>query len=300
MHDRTSISGLRASAVVLPTGDWPTLLDFLCERFADIERAVWVDRFARGRVLDEHGTSLAASQVYRAGARIRYFREVPAELPIPFEETVLHVDEHLLVVDKPHFLPVMPSGPYVEETLQARLVRRFGNAELTPLHRIDRLTAGLVLFSVDPATRSAYQRLFAERRIEKHYEAIAPRLPALHFPLRRATRLAADGQTFFRMCETDGEPNSETTIEVCERRDEYWRYALQPVTGRKHQLRVQMAGLGAPICNDPWYPVLRAQAPDDHARPLQLLARRLVFVDPLSGVRREFESRLQLDFAACG
>jgi tRNA pseudouridine32 synthase/23S rRNA pseudouridine746 synthase len=295
-----SVSGLRPSAVVLPAGAWPTLLDFLCERFADIERAVWIDRFARGRILGEDGAPLVVSQVYRVGARIRYFREVVLEEPIPFQEVVLYIDEHLVVVDKPHFLPVMPSGPYVEETLQARLVRRLGIPELTPLHRIDRLTAGLVLFSVDPATRSAYQALFAQRRIEKRYEAIAPALPAVHFPLHRATRLAADQQTFFRMCETEGEANSETMVEVCERRDEYWRYALYPVTGRKHQLRVHMAALGAPICNDPWYPTLRAQAPDDHARPLQLLAQRLAFIDPLSGRARSFESGRQLDFAACG
>lgn len=293
------MSGLRPSAVVLPPGAWPTLLDFLCERFTSIERAVWIDRFARGRILDDDGVPLLASQIYRAGARIRYFREVVAEALIPFAETVLHVDEHLLVVDKPHFLPVMPSGPYVEETLQARLVRRFGNQELTPLHRIDRLTAGLVLFSVDPATRGAYQRLFAERKIEKRYEAIAPALPSLQFPLRRATRLESDPQMFFRMCEVEGVANSETTVEVCERQGDYWRYALHPVTGRKHQLRTHMAALGAPICNDPWYPVLREQAPDDFARPLQLLAQRLGFVDPLDGRRRYFESERRLDFAAC-
>lgn len=299
MQQSPPISGLRPSAVVLPSGPWLTLLDFLCERFADIERAAWIDRFARGRVLDENGLPLAASQVYRAGRRIRYFREVADEPAIPFDETVLHVDEHLVVVDKPHFLPVMPAGPYVEETLQARIVRRLGNPELTPLHRIDRLTAGLVLFSANPATRSAYQALFAERRIEKRYEAIAPALPAMQFPLQRATRLAADPQIFFRMCEVDGVANSETLLEVCERRERYWRYALQPVTGRKHQLRVHMAALGAPICNDPWYPALRAQEPDDYARPLQLLARRLAFIDPLSGRPRHFESGRQLDLAAC-
>jgi tRNA pseudouridine32 synthase/23S rRNA pseudouridine746 synthase len=293
------MSGLLPSAVVLPPGAWPTLLDFLCERFMGIEREVWIDRFARGRILDQDNVPLAVSQVYCAGARIRYFREVVAEVPVPFTETVLHVDEHLVVVDKPHFLPVMPSGPYVEETLQARLVRRLGNRALTPLHRIDRLTAGLVLFSAEPATRSAYQRLFAERRMEKRYEAIAPALPAMEFPLRRATRLDADPHAFFRMCEIEGEANSETGIEVSERRGERWRYALYPVTGRKHQLRTHMAALGAPICNDPWYPVLRAQALDDYRRPLQLLAQRLAFIDPLSGEPRCFESGQQLDFAAC-
>lgn len=275
-----------------------TVLDFLCDHFATIDRTTWLDRFARGRVLDEHGAPLDAAQRYREGLRVYYFREVPAEIPIPFAEKIVHVDDHLLVVDKPHFLPVMPAGIYVKETLQARIVARFGNADLMPLHRIDRLTAGLVLFSTNPQTRAAYQVLFAERSIVKRYEALAPALPALEFPLRRHSRLVA-GQPFFRMCEADGAPNSETVIEVCERRDGRWRYALYPVTGRKHQLRVQMSALGAPIYNDPWYPLVREPAPDDYARPLQLLAQRLTFVDPLSGLQRNFESGMQLDFTCC-
>jgi tRNA pseudouridine32 synthase / 23S rRNA pseudouridine746 synthase len=298
MTDRASPAVPRPSSLCLPSGPWATVLDFLCGHFAAIDRATWLDRFARGRVLDEHGVPLAATHRYSEGLRIYYFREVPAETPIPFAEKIVHMDDHLLVVDKPHFLPVMPAGVYVEETLQARIVARFGNADLMPLHRIDRLTAGLVLFSTNPQTRAAYQVLFAKRSIVKRYEALAPALPALEFPLRRHSRLVA-GQPFFRMCETDGAPNSETAIEVCERRDGRWRYALYPVTGRKHQLRVQMSALGAPICNDPWYPLVGEPTPDDYARPLQLLAQRLTFVDPLSGLQRDFESGMQLDFACC-
>lgn len=299
MADLPLASGLRPSVVHLPPGAWATVLDCLCEQFAAIGRATWLDRFARGRVLDEHGAPLDAAHPHRAGLRVYYFREVPAETPIPFAENIVHRDDHLLVVDKPHFLPVMPAGIYVEETLQARIARRFGDAALTPLHRLDRLTAGLVLFSTNPQTRAAYQQLFAERRIVKRYEALAPALPALRFPLRRHSRLVA-GEPFFRMREAEGAANSETVFEVCERRDGRWRYALYPHTGRKHQLRVQMAALGAPIYNDPWYPALRAAAPDDHVRPLQLLAQRLAFVDPLSGRERSFESAMRLDFACCG
>lgn len=298
MTEKFSTSGLRPSAVHLPTGNWATVLDCLCAHFATIDRATWLDRFARGRVLDEQGAPLDVAHGYSAGLRIYYFREVPAETPIPFAENILHVDEHLLVVDKPHFLPVMPSGIYVEETLQARIVKRFGNPDLTPLHRIDRLTAGLVLFSVNPQTRAAYQMLFAERKIVKRYEALASPRPALDFPLRRSSRLVA-GQPFFRMCEADGAANSETAFEVCERRDDYWRYALYPVTGRKHQLRVHMAAIGAPIFNDPWYPVLREQMPDDYGRPLQLLAQRLTFIDPLNGIERSFESEKKLSLSSC-
>jgi tRNA pseudouridine32 synthase/23S rRNA pseudouridine746 synthase len=273
----------------LPAGTWPTVLDALCERFPAIDRAQWLDRMARGRVHFDDGERVTVATPYRVGRVLCYFREVTQEPRIPFEERVLHVDEHLVVVDKPHYLPVTPAGGYVNETLLARLVQRLGLPDLAPLHRLDRLTAGLVLFSVTPATRDAYQALFRERRIAKTYEAIAPALPDAAFPLVRRSRIER-GEPFFRMCEVPGEPNSETRIDVIERGDERWRYRLQPVTGRKHQLRVHMAALGAPIANDPLYPALADPAPDDPARPLQLLACRLAFVDPLSGEPRQFDS----------
>jgi tRNA pseudouridine32 synthase/23S rRNA pseudouridine746 synthase len=207
---------------------------------------------------------------------------------------VLHVDEHLVVADKPHFLPVTPAGGFVAETLLARLVRRLGNPQLAPLHRIDRGTAGLVLFSTNPDSRARYQALFPQRLIHKRYEALAPALPDRVFPLLRSTRLQP-GEPFHRMCEVDGPPNSETRIEVLERGDDIWRYALEPVTGRKHQLRVHMAALGAPILNDTLYPSLAAeQADGNYEKPLKLLARSLSFVDPLTGVERQFESQWRL------
>jgi len=286
------------STLHLPQGDWSTVLDCLCAHFPTIDRATWLDRFARGRVLGADGQALDVTHAYQVGLRVHYFREVPNEQPIPFEARILHQDEHLLVADKPHFLPVMPSGSYVNETLLARLSKRVGNPDLVPIHRIDRLTAGLVLFSTDPASRGAYQALFRERRIDKRYEAICPALPELEFPRRERLHMI-EGEPFFLMKQGDGEPNSETRIEVLERRNELWRYALYPVTGRKHQLRLQMATLGAGICNDPFYPELIERArrdQDDYGRPLKLLARGLAFDDPLSGARRSFTSQLQLDW----
>lgn len=287
---------VRPSYLHLPPGDWPTVLDCLCARFPRIPRQTWEMRMARGLVLDDRNNPLDAATPYREALRVRYFREVDNERPIPFEAQVLHQDRHLLVADKPHFLPVMPAGDYAEETLLTRLVRDTGNPHLAPLHRIDRHTAGLVLFSSDPASRGAYQALFREKRIDKRYQAIAPALPQHAFPLRRHSRLEK-GEPFFRMREVAGEPNSETLLDVLERRDALWRYRLFPVTGKQHQLRVHMAALGAPILNDTFYPELvDEKGVDDFARPLKLLAHSLAFADPLSGEPRRFESRIALEW----
>jgi len=294
-------ASLRPSVLHLPRGDWRTVLDCLCVHFPAIGRDVWLERMARGRVLDGEGNALGPEHPYREALRVHYFREVAAETPIPFAEEVLHVDEHLVVADKPHFLPVAPVGEYVEQTLLARLVRRLGNPDLVPLHRIDRLTAGLVLFSCNPASRGRYQALFRERQIRKVYSAIAPALPERRFPLLRRTRLVK-GEPFFLMREAEGEPNSETRVELGECSGDLWRYVLHPVTGKTHQLRVHMAALGAGICNDPLYPRLFERARrevDDYHRPLQLLAQRLSFADPLSGQERCFDSGLALNPDAC-
>ncbi len=293
MHESAQIpcrvAGYTASRLQLPPGPWATVFEALCARFPRIDAATWRDRFARGRVLDAEGRALGIDAAYRVGAEIRYFREVADEPRVPFAETVLHADAHLVVACKPHFLPVAPTGAWVRETLLTRLVQRFDNPALVPLHRIDRDTAGLVLFSADPASRGRYQALFRERRIRKEYEAVAPPLPGLAFPYVHRSRLER-GEPFFRMREAPGEANSETVIDVIARGDDTWRYRLQPVTGRKHQLRVHMAALGARILHDRCYPVLQDPQPDDPGRPLQLFATALAFEDPLTGEPRRFRT----------
>ncbi|SMR69476.1 MULTISPECIES: pseudouridine synthase [Stenotrophomonas] len=284
------------SRLQLPPGNWDSLLEGLCARFPRIDRLQWESRFARGRVQDAQGRALAADMPWQVGLEIRYFREVADEPVIPFVETILHHDAHLLVADKPHFLPTAPAGAFVRETLLARLIERTGNTDLVPLHRLDRLTAGLVLFSTQPETRDAYQRLFRERRIEKTYEALAPALPDLRFPLERHSRLQP-GEPFFRMAEVPGEPNARTRIELIEAQDRVWRYRLVPESGRKHQLRVHMAALGAPILGDGFYPQLQDRPQGEGEPPLQLLAQALAFDDPLTSQRRSFRSARTLSVA---
>lgn len=287
------LDGIAAGHLQLPPNAAPCLLDALCARFPGVPEAEWRDRFSRGRVLGAGGVVLAPDAPACTGLDVYYYREIDDEPPLPVHEAVLHVDAHLIVVDKPHFLPVVPAGRFVHETLLARLTRTFPGEDLAPLHRIDRLTAGLVMFSRNPATRDCYQALFRERRIAKQYEAIAPALPRLALPHVRCSRLEP-GEPFFRVRETEGAPNSETRIDVIDRAGPHWRYELEPLTGRKHQLRVHMAALGAPILDDPLYPELANKAADDFGRPLKLLARRLAFIDPIDGASRLFESGLAL------
>ncbi|MDB5931072.1 MAG: pseudouridine synthase [Polaromonas sp.] len=285
--------GVSPSCVGLPAGHWPTFTDFLAERFPAIGRAVWLERMAAGLVADEFGALVTAQRPYRGHMRLYYYRALPAEPRIPFEAAVLYQDAHLVVADKPHFLPVTPSGHYLQETLLVRLKNQLGIDSLAPIHRIDRETAGLVLFSIKPAERDAYQALFRQHDISKHYQAIAPWRPDLRFPLRRQTRIVPD-EPFFRQREVPGEPNSDTHVELLEVKGELARYALSPVTGKKHQLRVHMNALGLPILNDRMYPPVAVTPDDDHARPLQLLARSIAFIDPVTGRAREFESQLAL------
>jgi len=281
--------GVAPSYLYLPEGQWPDLLTFLVARFPDVTEASWRDRMARGEVVDGDGRTLAPHSAFKRGLRIFYYRELEAETPIPFQEEILFMDEHLVVVDKPHFLPMIPTGRFLHETLLVRLKKTLGEAALTPIHRLDRETAGVVIFSRNEGSRGAYQSMFQKRVIEKEYEALAPRLHGRDFPFTYRSRMV-DGDKFFIMKEAAGEPNSETIIDVIEHRADATLYRLFPHTGRKHQLRLHLASLGVPILNDAFYPVALPCKQDDVSRPLKLLARAISFIDPLSGDWRAFRS----------
>ena len=281
-------NGVSPSCVGLPEGGWPTFTDFLVQRFPAIGRSVWLERMAAGLVADEFGGLVTSERAYRGHMRLYYYRALQTEASIPFEAAVLYQDAHLVVADKPHFLPVTPSGSYLQETLLVRLKNQLGIDSLIPIHRIDRETAGLVLFCIQPAERDAYQALFRRHEVVKQYEAIAPWRAELRFPLRRRSRIAP-GTPFFRQIEVPGEPNSDTLVDVLQTQGGLARYALTPVTGKKHQLRVHMNALGIPILNDRMYPLVDPSL-DDYDCPLQLLARSIAFVDPVTAQVRRFDS----------
>ena len=285
--------GLNPSCVMVPAGAWATALDFFDWRFDKVARSDWVERFAAGDVVDEHGTVVRAASPLTTGQRLYYFRHVPDEVQIPFQERILYQDPHLVVVDKPHFLPVIPSGKYVRETLLVRLGKTLNSSTLAPIHRIDRDTAGIVLFSLDPATRNAYAALFREHVVQKTYHAIARWNPALPWPVQRHTRIAV-GQHFMQQAEVEGVPNALTTIRPLLHNDDIALYELKPVNGQRHQLRVHMNALGLPILGDGIYPTLTPEGSANFEKPLQLLAQSISFTDPLSGEARRFESTLNL------
>jgi len=274
------------------------MLRFLAARFPDVPLDSWAARLARGEVVDAQGQPLAADSHVRQGMRIWYYRELDeAETPIPFKERILFQDAHLLIVDKPHFLPMIPSGRFLHETLLVRLKAQLELPYLTPIHRLDRETAGVVIFSHNPDTRGKYQSMFQKRVVKKVYEALAGPIEGRTFPFTYRSRMQ-DAAQFFVSEEVAGEPNSETLIEMVERRGDVVRYRLHPHTGRKHQLRLHLSSLGAPILNDAFYPVALPCKGDDFSAPLQLLARAISFEDPLTGETRTFNSERSLDWPA--
>jgi tRNA pseudouridine32 synthase / 23S rRNA pseudouridine746 synthase len=288
-------NGVSASHIWLPAEPWPSLLAFLCHRFNQVSEQEWRQRLTAGEVCDQSGRVYDVHADYPANVCLFYYRVIDDEPVIPFTERIIYESEHLLVVDKPHFLPVTPSGRFLHETVLTRLRHRFSNPSITPLHRLDRETAGLVLFSKQPETRSIYHRLFSERRIHKTYEAIAATRLDLSYPLTHRSRLSEHPEYFFMTHEHDGRANSETTIKLIESAGDLSRYRLEPVTGQKHQLRVHMASLGMPILNDALYPEPLPQgSAEDTSKPLQLLARSLTFVDPVDATEHCFHSDLRL------
>ncbi|MER7809108.1 pseudouridine synthase [Streptomyces sp900116325] len=294
LPQRDGIDPVRVRLPEDPGAEWATVRDHLLARFAGAIGADQVDAmFAEGRFVSVHGP-VAPDEPYTAGRFLWFHRDFAPEEPVPFPVGVVYHDARLVIADKPHFLATTPRGRHITETAVARLRRELGLPSLQPAHRLDRLTAGLVLFVVRPEDRGAYQTLFRDKLVRKEYEAVAPYDPSITFPRTVRSRIVKE-RGVIAAREEPGEANSESRIELLEHREGLGRYRLLPTTGRTHQLRVHMNGLGLPLVHDPVYPVIEPEgAADDWTRPLQLLARVLEFTDPVTGGPRRFESGLRL------
>lgn len=277
------INGVNASQVYLPklTEQPTSLFHFLCDHFPHIPANEWRQRFDDQLIMDMQGNSLNLASPFQQNTHIYYYRFLAHEIHVPFEENILFENNDLMVVDKPHFLTISPTGQYVQETLLVRLKKTTNNPDLTPIHRLDRETAGIVLISKQPATRGLYQQMFAERQVQKIYHAIAPYNPDLIFPCSISLRMEK-GEPFYTMQVVEGNANSHTDIEIIEHNQSWAKYQLKPLTGKQHQLRVHLNSLNTPIKNDPFYPVVTHKNDDDFSQPLQLLAKQIEFFDPVT------------------
>ncbi len=287
-------NGDNATRMRLPDEEqFDTAMEYVLKRFNHVDPDGIVDRFERGEVVGVGGVPITPQTPLGEHTFIWYYRELPQERRIPVELDVLHQDEDLVVVDKPHFLPTTPGGMFVAESALVRLRVLLEAPDLVPIHRLDRMTAGVVLFAANPKTRGKYQTLFEHRKVRKTYEAVAPVNPELELPATVRSRMYKS-RTYLLAQEIEGEPNAETGIELLNSSGGLGRYRLEPLTGKTHQLRVHMASQGVGILNDRFYPTLLEEAPDDYTKPLQLLARSIEFTDPLSGTPVQYNSRLQL------
>jgi tRNA pseudouridine32 synthase / 23S rRNA pseudouridine746 synthase len=307
-------NGVGPTRLRIPTsGPWATIADYFVAKFDHLDSGDLYRRFDSGEIVDSDGRPIGrGTELGGSDPFVWYYRDLPAEDPVPFQEEILHADDDLVVIDKPHFLPTTPGGRYLRESALVRLRTRLDNPDLTPIHRLDRATAGLLMFSARPATRGAYQSLFEKRRVVKVYEAVSARPPEWDsdepaiagraVPVLYRNHIAATRGKLRVVVDDAAEPNAETVIELKDSGISASGRAvlhtiLRPHTGRKHQLRVHLAALGIGILGDSWYPDLLTEEPDDHSLPLQLLARELEFTDPLSGLPRKFITRRTLSEA---
>ncbi|RSS49956.1 pseudouridine synthase, partial [Streptomyces sp. WAC06614] len=251
-------SGIDPVRLRMPAdGGFPTVGAFLAAHYAGGAGAAAVaDLLATGQVVAADGRPRYAGDRYEPGGWLWFHRELPPEPPVPFPIRVVYRDEHLLVVDKPHFLATTPRGGHITQTALARLRHDLDLPTLSPAHRLDRLTAGLVMFSIRPEDRGAYQLLFQARRVHKTYRAVAAYDPSLSLPRTVRSHIEKTRGVIAATEVPDAEPNAETLVELLDRTATLGHYRLTPRTGRTHQLRVHMNALGLPLLGDPVYPTL--------------------------------------------
>ena len=284
------------SVVTMPAAEkpYPSIVEFLCRIFPNVPRDRWLERIRDGKVLDGEGRPIGTETAYSPSRRLFYFREIENEPVIPFAHQLLFQNDELLVACKPHFLPVTPGGRYVQECLLNRLREQTGIADLAPLHRLDRETAGIVIFSVNPKNRGRYHQLFSHGEVEKTYHAIAAITQAPQQHQWTVENRIVRGEPRFRMKIIAGVANSCSHIRLREVKGNRGLFSLHPVSGKTHQLRLHLSGLGFGIVNDRVYPELLPPSDDVFAQPLQLLAKTIRFLDPVAATVREFQSEREL------
>ncbi|GEP34564.1 pseudouridylate synthase [Nocardioides szechwanensis] len=227
-----------------------------------------------------------------------FHRDLREEVVVPGELRVVHRDKRLVVVDKPAFLSTIPRGQHVMQSVVVRLRDELGLPEVSPLHRLDRVTSGLLLLATEKRWRGAYQVMFERGTVRKTYRALAPWRSDLATPVTVRNHVRKDRGVWRAEVVPDAPVNAETLVELESRAGDLAIYRLTPRTGRTHQLRLHLHGLGAPIVGDPLYPVVRETSVDDFTTPLQLLASELAFTDPIDGTARHYESARRLPLAA--
>ena len=272
---------------------WPTMGAWLQKRLAEfIDVAAFL---ADGRFVYESGAAVADTDPYRPHTFVWFHRDLRVEAPVPGDISVVYRDERIVVVDKPPFLSTIPRGRHVAQSVVVRLRDELGLPEVSPLHRLDRVTSGLLILATEKRWRGAYQSLVQRGEVTKVYRALAAVRPDLTLPVTVSNHLIKRRGTMQAEIVAGVPANSESIVELESFVDETQAvYRLTPRTGRTHQLRMHMLGLGIPISGDPIYPVVQDVAIDDFANPLQLLASELSFTDPVDGEHRRFASVREL------
>ncbi|MDM8085286.1 pseudouridine synthase [Cellulomonas cellasea] len=276
--------------------EWATMGQWLRHRLP--EHVDVPAMLAQQRFVDEAGRAVREDDPFAPHQFVWFHRDLRDEPEVTAPIHVVHRDERLVVVDKPAFLSSIPRGRHVMQSVVVRMRAELGLPDLSPLHRLDRVTSGLLMLATEPQWRGPYQSLFERRAVEKAYWALAPLRPDLELPTVVRNHIHKERGAWQAQVAPGAPVNAETLIELESEVDGHGVYRLTPRTGRTHQLRLHLHGLGIPIVNDPLYPVVRDIPVDDFSSPLQLLAGELAFTDPVDGKPRRFRSVRRLPLTA--
>lgn len=273
-----------------------TIFEYLVVRFPHLSKDVLAKRIEEGKIFFSDKTPILLTTPYKYGVTLFYYRENPEEIKINFQEKIIFQNNEILVVDKPHFIPVTPSGKYVNECLLSRVIKKCQIKDLTPVHRLDKDTAGIIIFSKNKNTRSLYHKLFQNREISRKYYAVCEINTLVEQKEWLVENRLTSSDPWYKMKIENGQVNAITYIKLLDIKDRKGLFFLEPRTGKKHQLRLHLSTLGFNIVNDPLYPEIVDKK--DSYPPMQLLAYSLSFYDPVSMKFFEFFSEQTLDWPA--